>query len=272
VALGLHDKHAIVPGGSRGIGKAIARELARERSIWRSWPGTTRIWGDRARVGGRDEQARPSPCSRCTSTEQVGRGARRSCPQPRQAKDPPVDTARYLNGVQFDFSRSRAPTDNAFIEAFNARIRAEFPNASCSVSLADARERIEGWRIDYNTERPCMSGQQHSQGRRGPVNNADPEGEVIPPGVKIQRPEAHRALERSVCVTPMHASASARYWPRITSARPLDLDVPIRVTTLGYSRALTAKASVESVVTIAQHPIFVRSGVTAVTSPTTDGS
>src|SRR6201987_6263659 len=28
--LGFHDKHAIVTGGSRGIGKAIARELARE--------------------------------------------------------------------------------------------------------------------------------------------------------------------------------------------------------------------------------------------------
>src|ERR1700746_2054544 len=28
--LGLHDKHAIGTGGSRGIGKAIARELARE--------------------------------------------------------------------------------------------------------------------------------------------------------------------------------------------------------------------------------------------------
>src|SRR5215472_17144214 len=28
--LGLHDKHAIVTGGSRGIGKAIARKLARE--------------------------------------------------------------------------------------------------------------------------------------------------------------------------------------------------------------------------------------------------
>src|SRR3954451_2528693 len=30
MALGLQDKHAIVTGGSRGIGKAIARELARE--------------------------------------------------------------------------------------------------------------------------------------------------------------------------------------------------------------------------------------------------
>ena len=42
--LGLQDKHAIVTGGSRGIGKAIARELAREGADVGSWPGTKRIW------------------------------------------------------------------------------------------------------------------------------------------------------------------------------------------------------------------------------------
>src|SRR5271156_647005 len=65
-----------------------------------------------------------------------------------------LDQWAYLNGVELDFSRPGTPTDNAFIEAFNARIRAECLNASWFLSLADARERIEAWRLDYNTERP----------------------------------------------------------------------------------------------------------------------
>jgi putative transposase len=65
-----------------------------------------------------------------------------------------LDQWAYLNGVELDFSRPGTPTDNAFIETFNARIRAEGLNASWFFSLADARERIEAWRIDYNTERP----------------------------------------------------------------------------------------------------------------------
>ena len=65
-----------------------------------------------------------------------------------------LDQWAYLNGVELDFSRPGTPTDNAFIEAFNARIRAECLNASWFLSLADARDRIETWRIDYNTERP----------------------------------------------------------------------------------------------------------------------
>jgi transposase InsO family protein len=65
-----------------------------------------------------------------------------------------LDNWAYLNGVQIDFSRPGKPTDNAFIEAFNARLRAECLNASWFLFLADARQRIEEWRCHDNEERP----------------------------------------------------------------------------------------------------------------------
>jgi putative transposase len=65
-----------------------------------------------------------------------------------------LDHWAYLNGVGIDFSRPGRPTDNAPIEAFNARLRAECLNASWFLSLADARERIERWRRDHNEDRP----------------------------------------------------------------------------------------------------------------------
>ncbi len=65
-----------------------------------------------------------------------------------------LDQWAYLNGVEIDFSRPGKPTDNAFIEAFNARLRAECLNASRVLSLADARDRLEAWRREYNEERP----------------------------------------------------------------------------------------------------------------------
>jgi putative transposase len=65
-----------------------------------------------------------------------------------------LDHWAYLNGVEIDFSRPGKPTDNAFIEAFNARLRAECLNASWFLSLADARQRIEEWRCHYNEQRP----------------------------------------------------------------------------------------------------------------------
>ncbi|MDA9536964.1 transposase, partial [Bradyrhizobium sp. CCBAU 21362] len=36
--------------------------------------------------------------------------------------------------------------DNAFIEAFNGRFRAECLNAHWFLSLADAQEKVETWR------------------------------------------------------------------------------------------------------------------------------
>ena len=43
---------------------------------------------------------------------------------------------------------------NAFIEAFNGRLRDECLNEAWFSSLAEARRIIEAWRIDYNTVRP----------------------------------------------------------------------------------------------------------------------
>ena len=65
-----------------------------------------------------------------------------------------LDQWAYLNGVELDFSRSGKPTDNAFIESFNGRFRQECLNENWFLSLEDAREKVETWRIDYNNERP----------------------------------------------------------------------------------------------------------------------
>ncbi len=65
-----------------------------------------------------------------------------------------LDQWAYLNKVELDFSRPGTPGDNAYVEAFNGRLRQECLNASWFLSMADARHRIEEWRIDYNEDRP----------------------------------------------------------------------------------------------------------------------
>jgi putative transposase len=68
-----------------------------------------------------------------------------------------LDQWAYFQGVTLDFSRPAKPTDNAYIESFNARLRQELLNASWFLSLADARERTEVWRKEYNEDRPHSS-------------------------------------------------------------------------------------------------------------------
>ena len=46
------------------------------------------------------------------------------------------------------------PTDNAFIEAFNGRLRQKCLNENWFLSLEDAREKVEVWRQEYNRRRP----------------------------------------------------------------------------------------------------------------------
>jgi transposase InsO family protein len=51
-----------------------------------------------------------------------------------------LDAWAYREDVRLDFSRPGKPTDNAHIESFNARLRAEFLNAHVFESLEDAED------------------------------------------------------------------------------------------------------------------------------------
>jgi hypothetical protein len=50
----------------------------------------------------------------------------------------------YHRGVTLDFSRPGKPTDNAFIESFNGKFRAECLNGHWFMSLDDARRKMRG--------------------------------------------------------------------------------------------------------------------------------
>ena len=63
----------------------------------------------------------------------------------------------HLEIAELDFIRPGKPTENAFIESFDGRLRDECLNVNEFVSIEDARQRIEIWRQDYNHHRPHSS-------------------------------------------------------------------------------------------------------------------
>ncbi len=60
-------------------------------------------------------------------------------------------------GVQLDLIRPGKPLENAFIKAFNERLRDEYLNVQQFTSLDNARAIIEAWHVDYNHCRPQSS-------------------------------------------------------------------------------------------------------------------
>jgi putative transposase len=68
-----------------------------------------------------------------------------------------LDQWAYEHGVRLQFIEPGKPIQNAFIESFNGRFREECLNEHVFVSLADARRKIEQWRIVYNQARPHSS-------------------------------------------------------------------------------------------------------------------
>ena len=56
--------------------------------------------------------------------------------------------------VEWNYIAPGKPTQNAFIESFNGRLRDELLNETIFVSLAHARSALADWKDDYNTVRP----------------------------------------------------------------------------------------------------------------------
>jgi putative transposase len=78
--------------------------------------------------------------------------------------------------VVLDFSRPGKPTDNAFIESFNGKFRAECLNTHWFMSLEDCRQKLEDWRRDYNEVRP------HSAiGNNTPISLQNGSRAIAPP-------------------------------------------------------------------------------------------
>ncbi len=61
------------------------------------------------------------------------------------------------HSVEWHYIAPGKPMQNGFVESFNGRLRDECLNEHLFISLDEAREIIEEWRIDYNTARPHTS-------------------------------------------------------------------------------------------------------------------
>ena len=68
-----------------------------------------------------------------------------------------LDTWAHHNRVGLHFIEPGKPTQNAYIESFNGKLRDECLNQEWFTDLQDARSTLEAWREDYNTLRPHSS-------------------------------------------------------------------------------------------------------------------
>ena len=68
-----------------------------------------------------------------------------------------LDEWAYRKGVKLNFIRPGKPIENAYAKSFIGRLRDGCLNENWFVSLKDARDIIENWRIDYNEGRPHSS-------------------------------------------------------------------------------------------------------------------
>lgn len=107
-----------------------------------------------------------------------------------------LDLWACTKGVTLDVSRPGKPNDNAYIEAFNGRFRAECLNALGFLTFADAAEKMEDRRRYYNEERP-----HGAIGHKVPISLLNPDGADSPPPPSSygRRSTSCHSGRRSIC-------------------------------------------------------------------------
>lgn len=68
-----------------------------------------------------------------------------------------LDQWAFRNQIKLSFIQPGKPVQNCFVESFNGKFRDECLDHQIFYDLADARSKIETWRIDYNENRPHSS-------------------------------------------------------------------------------------------------------------------
>jgi putative transposase len=88
------------------------------------------------------QRGRPAMCVSDNGTELTGMAVLRWCQEIR---------------IEWHYIAPGKPTQNAFIESFNGRLRDELLNETLFTSLAQARAELAAWKDDYNNVRPHNS-------------------------------------------------------------------------------------------------------------------
>lgn len=68
-----------------------------------------------------------------------------------------MDQWAHEHNVKLHFITPGRPMENGYIESFHGKFREECLNEHWFLTLDDARETIEAWRLDYNNVRPHSS-------------------------------------------------------------------------------------------------------------------
>ncbi len=97
-----------------------------------------------------------------------------------------MDAWANRHGVKLHFIDPGKPTQNAYIESFNGKFRDECLDQNWFTDLADARGKIETWRVEYNTVRP------HSSLAMLPLGSSQRGSRS-----KIRRPDSHSSWYKS---------------------------------------------------------------------------